>query len=148
MRLHALLVLGACLLIAADAKDDDAGKKALKAIEGTYVMVSGEAKGEKLSEKTVKGAKLVIEGDKHTVNVGEDTIIGTHKVDPSKKPKEIDGMDTEGPNKGKTTLGIYKLEKGEFTVCFAPPGKDRPKEFSTKSGTGEILHVWKKKPKE
>jgi uncharacterized protein (TIGR03067 family) len=80
--------------------------------------------------------------------VGEDTIVGTHKVDPTKKPKEIDAMDTEGPYKGKTVLGIYKLEKGEFTVCFAPPGKDRPKEFSTKSGTGELLHVWKKKDKE
>ena len=148
MRMHALLVLAVGLLIAADAKDDDAGKKALKKLEGTYGMVSGEVKGEKLPEKTIKSAKLVIEGDKHTVNVGEDTIIGTHKLDPTKKPKEIDAMDTEGPNKGTTTLGIYKLEKGEFTVCFAPPGKDRPTEFSTKSGTGELLHVWKKTEKE
>jgi hypothetical protein len=41
MKLHALLVLSVGFLIAADAKDDDASKKALKALEGTYVMVSG-----------------------------------------------------------------------------------------------------------
>ena len=45
----------------------------------------------------------------------------------------------------RITLGIYKYENGEFTVCFAAPGKDRPKEFTTKSGTGEFMHVWKKK---
>jgi uncharacterized protein (TIGR03067 family) len=86
-------------------------------------------------------------GDKHTVKVGEVTIIGTHKLNPSKKPKEIDASDTEGPFKGKTVLGIYKLEKGEFTVCFSPPGMDRPKEFTTNSGTGAMLHVWKRQKK-
>jgi len=129
-------------LIAAEAQDD---QKELKKLEGTWVMVSGEAKGEKLSEQTVKNATLTIVGDKHTVKVGEDTLIGTHKLVPTKKPKEIDVTDTEGPFKGKTLLGIYKLGKGEFTVCFAPPGKGRPKKFTTKSGVAEIFHVWKKK---
>lgn len=133
MRRNALLILVVGLLIAADAKENDAGKNEVKKLEGTYVMVSGEAKGEKLPEKTIKNAKLTIEGNKHIAHVGEDTIIGTHKLDPTKKPKEIDAMDTEGPFKGTTTLGIYKVEKGEFT---------------TKSSTGELLHVWKKKQRE
>lgn len=145
MRLHALLFISLGFLSAADAKDD--GKADLKKLEGTYVMVSGEDKGEKLPEKTIKSAKLTIEGDKHTVKIGEDTIIGTHKLAPTKKPKEIDAMDTEGPFKGKTTLGIYKLEGDEFTVCFAPPDKDRPKEFTSKSGTGAFVHVWKRQKK-
>ncbi len=34
---------------------------------------------------------------------------------------------------------VYRREK----VCFASPGKDRPKEFSAKKGTGQLLHVWK-----
>lgn len=140
----ALLALTVGLLIAAAAKDDG---KELKKLDGTYVMVSGEDKGEKLPEKIVKSAKLTIEGDKHTVHVGEETIIGTHKLAPTKKPKEIDAMDTEGPFKGKTTLGIYKLEGDEFTVCFAPPDKDRPKEFTSKSGTGAFVHVWKRQKK-
>ena len=135
MKLHAMLVVAVGLLIAATSFGGDA-KTELKKLEGTWSMVSGEAKGEKLPESTIKSAKLTIVGDKHTVKVGEDTIIGTHKLDPTKKPKAIDAMDIEGPFKGKTTFGIYKVEKGVFTVCFAPPGKDRPKEFTTKSGTG------------
>ena len=145
MKLHVLLVLAVGLLIVANSSGGDAAKSELKKLEGTWSMVSGEAKGEKLPENTIKGAKLTIVGDKHTVKIGEDTIIGTHKLDPTKKPKEIDAMDTEGPFKGKTVFGIYKLEKDEFTVCFASAGKERPKEFTTKSGTGELFHVWKLK---
>ena len=145
MKLHVLLVLAVGLLIVANSSAGDAAKMELKKLEGTWGMVSGEAKGEKLPESTIKSAKLTIVGDKHTVKIGEDTIIGTHKLDPTMKPKAIDAMDTEGPFKGKTTFGIYKVEKGVFTVCFAPPGKERPTEFTTKSGTGELLHVWKLK---
>jgi uncharacterized protein (TIGR03067 family) len=145
MKLHVLFVLSVGLLIAANSSGGDAAKGELKKLEGTWGMVSGEAKGEKLPESTVKSAKLTIVGDKHTVKIGEDTIIGTHKLDPTKKPKSIDAMDTEGPFKGKTTFGIYKVENGVFTVCFAPPGKDRPTEFTTKAGTGELLHEWKLK---
>ena len=146
MRSKALLVLLPLSLLAAEAAQDTA-KEDLKKLEGAWVMVSGEDKGEKLSEQTIKSAKLTLVGDKHTVKVGTDTIIGTHKLDPSKKPKEIDAMDTEGPFKDKTGLGIYKLEGDQFTVCFAPPGKDRPKEFTTKSGSGQLLHVWKRDKK-
>jgi len=145
MKLYVLPVLAVGLLIAANSSGGDTVKTELKKLEGTWGMVSGEAKGEKLSESTVKSAKLTIVGDKYTVNVSENAITGTQKIDPTMKPKAIDAIDTEGPHKGKTVFGIYKLEKGIFTVCLAPPGKDRPTEFTTKSGTGEILHVWKLK---
>src|SRR5688572_24627311 len=44
---------------------DKEGDKELKKFEGTWVMVSGEEKGKKLSEDVVKKAKLVIVGNKH-----------------------------------------------------------------------------------
>lgn len=145
MKLHLLIALAVGLLIAADdAKQKKGGKKALKQLEGTWVMVSGEDKGEKLPEDTIKNAKLTMDGDKHTVKLGDATIVGTHKVKAKADPKEIDATDTEGPFKGETTLGIYKLEGDTFTVCFAPPNKERPKEFTSKSGTGQFVHVWKR----
>ena len=140
MRIHPLLLLPVGLLIAADAKDDDAANKELKKLSGTYVMVSGESKAEKLSEDRIKDAKLMIDGTEYTASFGGDTVKGTMKVDPTKAPKEIEATDSEG----KTMLGIYKFENGQFTVCFAPPGKERPKEFSIKNGTGDFIHVWKK----
>ena len=141
MKRHALIAfaLTVGLLFAADAAQEGA-KNELKKLEGTWVMVAGEEKGEKVPEKRLKIATMTIVGDKHTVKVGEESFVGTHKLDPTKNPKEIDSL-----NQGKAMFGIYKLEKGEFTVCFAPPGKERPKEFTTKSGSGEFLHVWKQK---
>jgi uncharacterized protein (TIGR03067 family) len=144
MRIHTLLLLSAGLLIAADAKNDDAAKKEWKNLSGTYVMVSGESRAEKLSEERLKEAKMTIEGEKYTATFGGDSVMGKLKVDPTKMPKEIDATDSEG----KTILGIYKLDKGQLTVCFASPGKERPRAFSIKAGTGEFIHVWKKRAKD
>jgi len=142
MRRSTLFLVVVGFLVAADAPQDEQKK-----LEGTWSMISGEEKGEKVPEQTLKNAKLTFRGDKHTVMVGKETMIGTHKLDPAKKPAEIDVVDTEGQYKGKTLLGIYKLEGDQFTVCFPAPDKERPKEFTTKSGTGEILHTWKREKK-
>lgn len=141
MRTHALLIVAAGLLVAADAKDD------LKKMQGTWTMVSGEQDGEKITEQTIKSGKLVIKEDHHIVLIGDATIKGTHKLDASKKPSTIDASDTDGPYKGKTLLGIYEITDDTFKVCFAAPGKDRPKEFTTKGGAAHIFHVWKKEKK-
>jgi uncharacterized protein (TIGR03067 family) len=142
MKRYALLALVTAFLVAADDPKDD-----LKKLEGTWTLTSGEKDGKNEAEKTIKTAKLVIKGDQHDVKIGDDTFKGTHKIDPSKKPKAIDATDTDGPFKGKTVHGIYEVDGDTFKVCFAKPGDDRPKEFSTKSGTGHILHVWKKDKK-
>jgi len=77
---------------------------------------------------------------KHAIN-------STHKLDPTKKPKQIDAVRREVPQAGETLKGIYTLDSDTFKVCFAPPGKDRPTEFSTKAGTGfRLLELKRVKP--
>ncbi len=66
------------------------------------------------------------------------------KLDPSKKPKEIDMILADG---SKTALGIYELSGGIFKLCYAPPGKGRPKEFGAKEESGYTLSVWQRKKK-
>lgn len=133
------LALAAFVLVAADDAKDDLKKSA-----GTWVLASGESEGKEIPEEALKTSKLVLKGDKHMVQVGDEKFEGTHKLDATKSPKQIDATDTSGPFKDKTIKGIYSLTKDEFKVCFAPPDKERPTKFTTKSGTGFIYHVWKR----
>jgi uncharacterized protein (TIGR03067 family) len=56
----------------------------------------------------------------------------------------VDLTETEGDAKGKTFRGIYEFGGDTRKVCLAPEGKDRPKEFSSKAGSGHILAVLKR----
>ena len=33
-----------------------------------------------------------------------------------------------------------------YKLCYAPPGQERPKEFSAREGTGYTLSTWQRKP--
>jgi uncharacterized protein (TIGR03067 family) len=64
---------------------------------------------------------------------------GTSTIDPMKKPKTIDFVATEGEGKGRECKGIYELGEKTRKMCFAPPGKERPTEFSSMPGSEHIL---------
>lgn len=117
----------------------------LKKTEGTWTLVSGEADGKPLPEAEVKSAKLTIVGDAYTVELGAEGVKkGTQKLDATKTPKQIDAKDTSGPTVGENH-GIYEFTAdGDFRVCFAAPGKERPTEFTTKPGSGHFMHLWKR----
>jgi hypothetical protein len=38
-----------------------------------------------------------------------------------------------------TCLAIYELGENTRKVCIAPPGKARPKDFTSTAGSGHIL---------
>jgi uncharacterized protein (TIGR03067 family) len=65
------------------------------------------------------------------------------KIDPSKKPKHSDATFTEGELTAKT-LGIYEVDGDNMKICYGLPGKDRPTEFSSKPGSGQVLIVYKR----
>jgi uncharacterized protein (TIGR03067 family) len=144
MKINTMCAAVAAILIAAAAAQNDTAQEGLKKLEGTYTMVRGEDGGKPLGQEIVRVAKLTITGDRHVVQLGEETIRGTHTVNPLEIPKSIDATDTTGRFAGKTVKGIYKLEDGEFTVCFAPPNEPRPIDFTTKDKPGRLLHVWKR----
>lgn len=127
-------------VVGAEAKQKDA-----EALQGTWRLTAGEANGKALTEKDLKDGKLVLKDDRYTVTLaGKETVTGMQKLDPKKEPKTIDIVDASGPNKGKTSLGIYELKGDEFRVVFVPPGKARPTKFATGPDSGQWLHVWKR----
>ena len=69
----------------------------------------------------------------------------TYTTDPAKKT--IDLVNTIGPRKGKTQLGIYELDGDTVKFCFAGPGKDRPTEFTANDGSQRTLSAWKRDKK-
>jgi uncharacterized protein (TIGR03067 family) len=108
-----------------------ADEKGLKELEGTYKVVSIEKDG-KFAEKAITDTMTVqIKGDEFVVTFSaDDKKVAKIKVTPDAKLSNIDVTPQDGPDKGKTFAGIYKLEKTELTLAFSEKG-DRPKEFKS-----------------
>jgi uncharacterized protein (TIGR03067 family) len=140
----ALLFAVTSLTVAADDKDK-AIKDDRKKYEGTWQVVSLEVDGNKAGEDDAKKITVINEADGKWAVEAEGKVIarGASEIDPTKKPKTVDLTVTEGDNKGKTYLGIYEFGDDTRKVCLAPSGKDRPKEFTSPSGSGHILAVLK-----
>jgi uncharacterized protein (TIGR03067 family) len=149
MKARCLVVMTIGLLLAADDAKDEV-KKELARFEGTWKWVSLESEKEKLSADALKDPRMKLTGDKFAVtgeNAENAIMGGTFKVDPTKKPKTIDVTFTDGPQKGKTMVGIYELEGDTYKVCMDPEGKNRPTEFALKPGSGYVLEVLKREKK-
>jgi uncharacterized protein (TIGR03067 family) len=159
MKCYALVAVA--VFLAAGGPPDDEAKQEKKKLQGTWVMVSGEMEGEKLSaEQVKKGPKvvLVFAGDAVSLKKyarGEKAapqvlFKGTFKLDPAQKPKTLDIIITEdineNLNKGKTVPGIYELDGDTLKWCAPEPGSigERPKEFVTKPEAKHMLSVLKR----
>ena len=113
----------------------------LEKLQGVWNFVSLELEGTKFSEQMFKGSKIMIKGDTFTSIAGGITYTGTVKIDDTKNPKTIDMIFTGGPEKGKTSLGIYELDSDNWKICLGLAGRDRPKEYVTKPGSGHALET-------
>jgi uncharacterized protein (TIGR03067 family) len=142
MRWHAVLVVMVAALIAADDPKEDAAKKELAKLEGKWSVSTYEREGKTLGAGIARNIKYSFKGDVQTLTGGIGFTGGKEaqiKLDPAKKPAEIDLTPLDGKNKGQTFQGIYKLEGDKLTICVTRPGGGRPKEFATKAGSGTVL---------
>ncbi len=151
MSTRVALTMAAGLLLASfgprsDAGDkDDAVKKDMKLLQGTWLMESFEINGKPLPAEKVKSIKVTIKGDRYSVDLGEKSFELTFKIDPTKKPKAIDLTVTMGDEKA-VTHGIYEVSADTFKVCrTTEAGKERPTTFSGKEGMA--FAVYKRKGK-
>ncbi len=133
------------LLSAADDTTDEAIRKDLKSLTGTWKVESREAYGEKAPADALKGVFVKIADDGTATVTKEGKVIRKLKwvnMDPTQKTKTVDVEVIEGDEKGKTLLAVYQIEGDKYTICVANPGKDRPKAFSTEVESGHALMTY------
>jgi uncharacterized protein (TIGR03067 family) len=144
-----LLLVAAALLLAAD-KPADANKKDHDALQGDWVAASQVIDGQKLGDDEAQSLFRTVKGDSYTVSVfgiNKPVGQGTFTIDATKKPKTIDARPESAAKEAAALLGIYEIDGDTFRVCFAPAGKERPKDFDCKPGSGHTLTAWKREKK-
>src|SRR3954452_19127182 len=118
-----------------DAKGD------LKKFAGTWSVESAQKGGKPGPENEIKELRLVFSGDKVTAKIGEKSIEGMFKIDPGKKPSQIDISLMD-----KTAEGIYRFKEGKLELCLSEPGggEARPTEYKPAEGSQTLLFILKR----
>jgi uncharacterized protein (TIGR03067 family) len=148
MRLSPVILLLCCSIIVADeAKKQEALKADLKLLEGTWEGFAVMGKGERPNEGPVHVRITITDGKISAVDLNnkeKDMGMGSFKIDPTKAVKEIDATGIVLPGKRERTfLGIYEVDKETLRWCVDNRQKDRPTQFETVKGN--YLLVLKRK---
>ena len=138
--MNTLLILIVGLCIAAD-RPDEAVKKELRKLEGTWSIVAQEANGKREDKDKIKKHDFVFEGEKLIIKDANKSREHSIQIDPKQTPKTIDLTDAKGDPVGR---GIYKLDGDSLTIAITKPGFDRPAAFTTKKGSNHVVVVLKR----
>jgi uncharacterized protein (TIGR03067 family) len=143
--LFALSLVGLLLIATGTTAAEEAKEKAIQQdrekIEGKWRIIRLDINGNKAAEDDI-GKLTVVNGNDGTWTLfddGKEISKGTSTFDPTQKPKAIDFTPTAGGGAGEHYRGIYELGEDSRKLCFAPPGHNRPAEFSSPPGSEHIL---------
>jgi len=118
-----------------------------KALQGTWRAVLQESKGK---FHVYSGETRFMVAKDHVRFVYSDGLFqekATARVIYKESASYIDLTFSSGDFRGKTVLGIYKIEDDRLYLCFADPGDvKRPRKFGVGSGGGKRYIVFKKMP--
>lgn len=119
----------------------------LKAFQGTWVIAEATLAGrDHIGD--FKGMKLTVTGEKYEIDFGKNSEKGTLKIDPEKKPKQIDLTTRDGgPFKGRNLPGIYEFKDDTVVLCLNSEKPDRPTVFEAKEKTPFMLLTFKREKK-
>jgi uncharacterized protein (TIGR03067 family) len=115
-------------------------------MQGTWRVVSLTEKGKAVPAAETEVLEFVIEKNTFTAfEKGKMVVKYEIKLDPTKKPKQIDFTYLVGDDKGKTEPGIYQFEKGQIKFVLDEDKKGRPTVFEGKETEAYSVLVLKKK---
>jgi uncharacterized protein (TIGR03067 family) len=102
-------------------------------LAGDYTAIALTRDGKDEPAEVVKSITVKIAACEMTFSVKNKAFPAKIKLDSTAKPAAIDIAPSDGPEKGRTFLGIYRFEKGELQIAFAERG-ERPNEFKGEDG--------------
>jgi uncharacterized protein (TIGR03067 family) len=142
----ALLAVAAVLLLVSTGPADDAVKKDLQKLEGTWQLVSQVADGKEMPAEDAKKVTVTIDPDGRwqVMKEGKLVLLGTVKLDPAKDPKAADWTVT-AEGKEQVARGIYEVDADTFKHCYSQG--DRPTKFESKEGSKVTYAVFKRAKK-
>ena len=130
---------GLALVAAAPGGGDDAKK-----IQGAWEVLEFEIMGKSRPADDLKKVKAVFSGDKFKFDTGQPDIKeSTFKIDPAKKPKQIDIATDETGGKLESR-GIYEFKGDQLNICLFAAPAERPTEFKTNSDTKSVRFLLKR----
>jgi uncharacterized protein (TIGR03067 family) len=138
---------------------DEAAKKDLKLLQGTWNVVSAEMSGKKVTGSDILIEQIIFNGDKMTFKAkGKEILTIGISLDPSKKPKALDWVNFL-QDKTQPLRSIYAIENDELRLCFPllprkgakaedlPKGfLDRPTNFETEGKLVGLVVAKRAKP--
>lgn len=115
---------------------------ALKPLQGTWVLTTPD--GQPMAPNG--DLTIMVTGNTYAQSVGGAVNErGTIKIDATKKPMWIDLAITEGPDAGKSQVGLIEITGSAMKGVFSPAGSTtRPTSLAPE--TGLIAFAGKKKP--
>jgi len=113
-------------------------------LDGTWKVAAAETDGSAVGGENLEGMSVTMKGNSYVFHSNDQTSHGTVSLDPSKQPKEIDIQPTDGPDEGKTLLGIYDVGASGWRLCYAQAGKPRPGTFSTEQDSGRLMVTYRR----
>lgn len=109
-------------------------------LEGVWQIESATLSGDVLPITAFQDAKLSLDGGLYEIQNDR----GDFVVLSATNPPAIDIHGRDGPNAGRTILGIYQLKGDDLTICYDLSGMSRPKEFVSTPGTRLFLVHYKR----
>ena len=132
----------AAMAIAFETRGQDA-KTELDKLQGKWSVTAME-RGEKSAPKEIiDNIVITFAGDKMTLGrtqAGAKSKEYTITLDPTKDPKAVDLIPTDGTSKGKKVAGIYRFDGNDLKICMPnSDSQERPKEFKSVKDSDLIM---------
>jgi uncharacterized protein (TIGR03067 family) len=108
-------------------------------IQGNWMLISGEHRGNAFSDEIVKAVCLEFSGDMLSTKNKDRISKAKFKLRPDTTPKEID-LDLDG----RVGRGIYKLDGDALTILHSEVEDARPTAFDPKQTPRLTLLVLKR----